>query len=93
MDLEKSELYKVENYLVPFVPSCFRLDMHLDVMLTEKLPIIKLSSVLQIKFSYFLILYHDLYFRTYYFYEFGRDEQHAALVAAVNSGKVCCFIS
>ncbi|KDP23552.1 hypothetical protein JCGZ_23385 [Jatropha curcas] len=26
-------------------------------------------------------------FRTYYFYEFGRDEQHAALVAAVNSGK------
>ncbi|XP_057961349.1 uncharacterized protein LOC131153213 [Malania oleifera] len=27
-------------------------------------------------------------FRTYYFYEFGRDEQHVALVAAVNSGKV-----
>lgn len=26
-------------------------------------------------------------FRTYYFYEFGRDEQHVALVAAVNSGK------
>ncbi|CAH9073597.1 unnamed protein product [Cuscuta epithymum] len=26
-------------------------------------------------------------FRTYYFYEFGRDEQHIALVAAVNSGK------
>ncbi|KAF5463458.1 hypothetical protein F2P56_019372 [Juglans regia] len=25
--------------------------------------------------------------RTYYFYEFGRDEQHVALVAAVNSGK------
>ncbi|KAL5835588.1 hypothetical protein ACOSQ3_015146 [Xanthoceras sorbifolium] len=26
-------------------------------------------------------------FKTYYFYEFGRDEQHVALVAAVNSGK------
>ncbi|CAK9167486.1 unnamed protein product [Ilex paraguariensis] len=26
-------------------------------------------------------------FMTYYFYEFGRDEQHVALVAAVNSGK------
>lgn len=26
-------------------------------------------------------------FRTYYFYEFGRDEQHVALVAAVNGGK------
>ncbi|KAG8648234.1 uncharacterized protein LOC110621966 isoform X2 [Manihot esculenta] len=26
-------------------------------------------------------------FRTYYFYEFGREEQHVALVAAVNSGK------
>lgn len=26
-------------------------------------------------------------YRTYYFYEFGRDEQHVALVAAVNSGK------
>ncbi|XP_052191726.1 uncharacterized protein LOC127801012 isoform X2 [Diospyros lotus] len=26
-------------------------------------------------------------FRTYYFYEFGRDEQHVALVAAINSGK------
>ncbi|XP_057498870.1 uncharacterized protein LOC130783316 [Actinidia eriantha] len=26
-------------------------------------------------------------FRTYYFYEFGRDEQHVALVAAVNSRK------
>ncbi|XP_060178492.1 uncharacterized protein LOC132608767 [Lycium barbarum] len=26
-------------------------------------------------------------FRTYYFYEFARDEQHVALVAAVNSGK------
>ncbi|MED6108675.1 hypothetical protein PIB30_026367 [Stylosanthes scabra] len=26
-------------------------------------------------------------FRTYYFYEFGRDEQHIALVAGVNSGK------
>ncbi|KAL3538009.1 hypothetical protein ACH5RR_001375 [Cinchona calisaya] len=26
-------------------------------------------------------------FRTYYFYEFGNDKQHAALVAAVNSGK------
>ncbi|KAK7821508.1 uncharacterized protein LOC112009829 [Quercus suber] len=26
-------------------------------------------------------------FRTYYFYEFGRDEQHVALMAAVNSGK------
>ncbi|XP_021898695.1 uncharacterized protein LOC110815286 isoform X2 [Carica papaya] len=25
--------------------------------------------------------------RTYYFYEFGRDEQHVALVAAVSSGK------
>ncbi|KAL5566147.1 hypothetical protein UlMin_029311 [Ulmus minor] len=25
--------------------------------------------------------------RTYYFYEFGSDEQHVALVAAVNSGK------
>ncbi|KAM7476996.1 hypothetical protein LguiB_024239 [Lonicera macranthoides] len=30
-------------------------------------------------------------FRTYYFYEFGRDEVHFALVATVNSGKV--FIS
>lgn len=29
------------------------------------------------------------FFRTYYFYEFGRDGQHVALVAAVNSGKVC----
>ncbi|KAJ4969493.1 hypothetical protein NE237_016194 [Protea cynaroides] len=27
-------------------------------------------------------------FRTYYFYEFGVDEQHFAVVAAVNSGKV-----
>ncbi|CAL5400617.1 unnamed protein product [Camellia sinensis] len=27
-------------------------------------------------------------FRTYYFYEFGRDQQHVALVATVNSGKV-----
>lgn len=27
-------------------------------------------------------------YRTYYFYEFGRDDQHVALVAAVNSGKV-----
>ncbi|KAK3031595.1 hypothetical protein RJ639_035601 [Escallonia herrerae] len=27
-------------------------------------------------------------FRTYYFYEFGRDEEHFALVAAANSGKV-----
>lgn len=26
-------------------------------------------------------------YRTYYFYEFGRDDQHAALVAVVNSGK------
>ncbi|CAK7340787.1 unnamed protein product [Dovyalis caffra] len=26
-------------------------------------------------------------YRTYYFYEFGRDEEHVALVAAVNSGK------
>ncbi|XP_016649606.1 PREDICTED: uncharacterized protein LOC103344681 isoform X2 [Prunus mume] len=26
-------------------------------------------------------------FRTYYFYEFGIQEQHAALVAAVNGGK------
>ncbi|KAJ0014216.1 hypothetical protein Pint_19971 [Pistacia integerrima] len=26
-------------------------------------------------------------FKTYYFYEFGKDEQHVALVAAVNSGK------
>ncbi|XVF06157.1 hypothetical protein REPUB_Repub06bG0023300 [Reevesia pubescens] len=26
-------------------------------------------------------------FKTYYFYEFGRDEQHIALVTAVNSGK------
>ncbi|MCE3051526.1 hypothetical protein HAX54_050093 [Datura stramonium] len=26
-------------------------------------------------------------FRTYYFYEFARDEQHVALVATVNSGK------
>ncbi|XP_021742451.1 uncharacterized protein LOC110708588 [Chenopodium quinoa] len=26
-------------------------------------------------------------YRTYYFYEFGRDEQHVALVAAVNGGK------
>ncbi|XP_011078713.1 uncharacterized protein LOC105162417 [Sesamum indicum] len=26
-------------------------------------------------------------YRNYYFYEFGRDEQHVALVAAVNSGK------
>ncbi|KAG6751652.1 hypothetical protein POTOM_043849 [Populus tomentosa] len=26
-------------------------------------------------------------YRTYYFYEFGKDEQHAALVAVVNSGK------
>ncbi|XP_038877737.1 uncharacterized protein LOC120069965 [Benincasa hispida] len=27
-------------------------------------------------------------FRTYYFYEFGKDEQHVALVATVNSGQV-----
>ncbi|KAK9067485.1 hypothetical protein SSX86_014815 [Deinandra increscens subsp. villosa] len=26
-------------------------------------------------------------YRTYYFYEFGNDDQHAALVASVNSGK------
>ncbi|KAH7846144.1 hypothetical protein Vadar_010443 [Vaccinium darrowii] len=30
----------------------------------------------------------DESFKTYYFYEFGRDGQHVALVAAVNSGKV-----
>lgn len=30
----------------------------------------------------------DESFKTYYFYEFARDGQHAALVAAVNSGKV-----
>ncbi|XP_071936899.1 uncharacterized protein [Coffea arabica] len=30
-------------------------------------------------------------FRTYYFYEFGSDEQHVALVAAVNSGKITGF--
>ncbi|KAI8547868.1 hypothetical protein RHMOL_Rhmol07G0228600 [Rhododendron molle] len=29
----------------------------------------------------------DESFKTYYFYEFGRDGQHVALVAAVNSGK------
>ena len=29
-----------------------------------------------------------IYFRTYYFYEFGRDKQHVALVAAVNGGRV-----
>jgi len=33
-----------------------------------------------------------IYFRTYYFYEFSRDEQHVALVAAVNSGKVRYYI-
>ncbi|XP_031736895.1 uncharacterized protein LOC101214471 isoform X2 [Cucumis sativus] len=27
-------------------------------------------------------------FRTYYFYEFGKNEQHVALVATVNSGQV-----
>lgn len=27
-------------------------------------------------------------FKTYYFYEFSRDQQHVALVAAVDSGKV-----
>ncbi|KZV54427.1 hypothetical protein F511_09742 [Dorcoceras hygrometricum] len=27
-------------------------------------------------------------YRNYYFYEFGKDEQHVALVAAVNGGKV-----
>lgn len=32
------------------------------------------------------------HFRTYYFYEFGIQEQHAALVAAVNGGKVCQHI-
>nr|GFA33363.1 DUF1795-like photosystem II reaction center PsbP family protein [Tanacetum cinerariifolium] len=26
-------------------------------------------------------------YRTYYFYEFGNDDQHAAVVAAVNRGK------
>ena len=31
--------------------------------------------------------------RTYYFYEFGRDDQHVALVAAVSSGKVSnCYL-
>ncbi|RVX19064.1 hypothetical protein CK203_007028 [Vitis vinifera] len=30
-------------------------------------------------------------FRTYYFYEFGRDEQHLAVVAAVNGGKHSSF--
>lgn len=34
-----------------------------------------------------------IYFRTYYFYEFGRDEQHLAVVAAVNGGKVCSHMS
>lgn len=38
-----------------------------------------------IKVIYGVFLYC---YRTYYFYEFGRDEQHIALVAAVNSGKV-----
>lgn len=33
--------------------------------------------------------YMDLtYFRNYYFYEFGNNIQHVALLAAVNSGKV-----
>ncbi|KAL8159548.1 hypothetical protein V2J09_001085 [Rumex salicifolius] len=26
--------------------------------------------------------------RTYYYYEFGRDQQHVALVAAINGGRV-----
>lgn len=30
-------------------------------------------------------------FRTYYFYEFGREGQHAALVAAVSSGRVSYY--
>lgn len=36
-----------------------------------------------------------MYFRNYYFYEFGSEEQHVALVAAVSSGKVCpsCYMS
>ncbi|RZB87455.1 hypothetical protein D0Y65_027190 [Glycine soja] len=30
-------------------------------------------------------------FTTYYFYEFGRDNQHVALMAGVSSGKVCYY--
>lgn len=31
-------------------------------------------------------------FRTYYFYEFGKDEQHVALMTGVNNGRVCYYM-
>ncbi|TKY52190.1 hypothetical protein E2542_SST23710 [Spatholobus suberectus] len=31
-------------------------------------------------------------FTTYYFYEFGKDEQHVALMTGVSSGKVCYYM-
>ncbi|KAG4395499.1 hypothetical protein AAZX31_20G217800 [Glycine max] len=30
-------------------------------------------------------------FTTYYFYEFGRDNQHVALMTGISSGKVCYY--
>lgn len=31
-------------------------------------------------------------FRNYYFYEFGNDQLHIALMAGVSGGKVCCYL-
>jgi len=30
-------------------------------------------------------------FRTYYFYEFGKDDLHLAVMAGVRGGKVCYY--
>lgn len=41
-----------------------------------------------IKFQCIIDFYN---FRTYYFYEFGRDNQHVALMTGISSGKVCYY--
>lgn len=51
---------------------------------------VKISGLCVFQTFFRLKLFLDfICFRTYYFYEFGNDDQHAAIVAAVNSGKVC----
>jgi len=49
------------------------------------IPSYKWYSNLEIPCNFFL---KEIFYRTYYFYEFGLDKQHVALMATVNSGKV-----
>lgn len=55
---------------------------------------INVSTLYAIEFFYcikFQCIIDYYNFRTYYFYEFGRDNQHVALMAGVSSGKVCYY--